>query len=185
MAIDAPAANARGTDVLVVGGGPAGLAAAIATRRAGFRVVLAEPRMPPIDKACGEGIMPDGVAVLTQLGVHLPFGASVPFTGIRFCEDGVSVRGLFPGAPGLGVRRTVLHGTLVRRAESLGVELRWGSRMTGLHPEGALLDGEFVRARWVVGADGRNSRLRRELGLDTAPDSKRFGIRRHYEVRAW
>ena len=54
----------RETDVAVVGGGPAGLAAAIAARLAGLEVTVVERSLPPIDKPCGEGIMPDGVAIL-------------------------------------------------------------------------------------------------------------------------
>ncbi len=57
------------TDVFVIGGGPAGLAAAIAARKRGFEVVVADSAQPPIDKACGEGLMPDGVAALARLGV--------------------------------------------------------------------------------------------------------------------
>ena len=49
------------TDVFAIGGGPAGLAAAIAARRRGFDVTLADSSVPPIDKACGEGVMPDGL----------------------------------------------------------------------------------------------------------------------------
>ncbi|MGB8062426.1 MAG: FAD-binding protein, partial [Candidatus Sulfotelmatobacter sp.] len=48
------------TDVFVIGGGPAGLAAAIAARKCGLRVIVADAAQPPIDKACGEGLMPDG-----------------------------------------------------------------------------------------------------------------------------
>jgi menaquinone-9 beta-reductase len=60
------------TEVFVAGGGPSGLAAAIAARQAGFAVTLADVAHPPIDKACGEGIMPDGLAALAQLGITLP-----------------------------------------------------------------------------------------------------------------
>ena len=49
------------TDVFVIGGGPAGLAAAIAARGRGFRVLVADGAQPPIDKACGEGLLPTGV----------------------------------------------------------------------------------------------------------------------------
>src|SRR5438105_7308201 len=45
------------TDVLVIGGGPAGLTAAIAARLKGFDVAVADAAHPPIDKACGEGLM--------------------------------------------------------------------------------------------------------------------------------
>ena len=52
------------TDVFIIGGGPAGLAAGIAARQHGFAVVVADGAIPPIDKPCGEGLMPDGIAAL-------------------------------------------------------------------------------------------------------------------------
>src|SRR5438105_1466880 len=57
------------TDVFIIGGGPARLAAAIATRRKGFRVTVADGAEPPIDKACGEGLLPDTAAASRELGV--------------------------------------------------------------------------------------------------------------------
>ena len=59
----------RNTDVFVIGGGPAGLAAAIAARMRGFDVTVADGARPPIDKACGEGLMPETLAALQELGV--------------------------------------------------------------------------------------------------------------------
>ena len=50
----------KSTDIFVIGGGPAGLATAIAARQRGFDVVVADGAQPPIDKPCGEGLMPDG-----------------------------------------------------------------------------------------------------------------------------
>src|SRR5207249_12220122 len=78
----------RSTDVFVIGGGPAGLAAAIAVRRRGFDVTVADCAIPPIDKACGEGIMPDGVGAAESLGISLKRAGAQPFPGIRFCEAG-------------------------------------------------------------------------------------------------
>ena len=52
------------TDVFVIGGGPAGLAAAIAARQQGLRVLVADGAKPPIDKACGEVLMPDAITAL-------------------------------------------------------------------------------------------------------------------------
>ena len=69
------------TDVFVIGGGPAGLAAAIAARQKGLRVIVADGAEPPIDKACGEGLMPDGLAALGHLGIQLPFEEAHPFAG--------------------------------------------------------------------------------------------------------
>ena len=56
-------------DVLVVGGGPVGLAAAIEARLAGLSVVVVEPRVGAIDKACGEGLMPGTLTALARVGV--------------------------------------------------------------------------------------------------------------------
>jgi len=52
------------SEILVIGGGPAGLAAAIAARKKGFEVHVADGAEPPIDKACGEGLMPNTLALL-------------------------------------------------------------------------------------------------------------------------
>src|SRR5690606_17139716 len=73
------------TDLLVVGGGPVGLVTALEGRRAGLEVTVIEPRPAPIDKACGQGIMPAGVGRLCELGVE-PHGAEL--TGITYvCGD--------------------------------------------------------------------------------------------------
>ena len=164
-------------DVFVIGGGPVGLAAAIAARRKGFRVVLADALQPPIDKACGEGVLPDGVAAAGALGVDLTSAASHRIRGIRFHGEGVSAAGDFPTGPGLGVRRTALHSALVKEAERCGVELRWGSAV-------GALDG--IDAKWIIGADGMSSRVRRWAGLDKfRRDSRRFGFRVHFRARPW
>jgi len=75
-------------DVFVVGGGPAGLATAIAARRRGLSVIVADGAIPPIDKPCGEGLMPDGLAGLHELGVEIPADEVYPFRGIRFVSSG-------------------------------------------------------------------------------------------------
>ena len=129
------------TDVFVVGGGPAGLAAAIAARLKGFDVVVADVRQPPIDKPCGEGLMPDSFAALRRLGVRLDLDQSFPFRGIRFHGAGVSVAAAFPGEPGVGIRRTCLHELLIDRASEVGVSMLWGTRVNGLSGETVLLDG--------------------------------------------
>ena len=71
-------------DVLVIGGGPAGLAMAIAARQHGLTVAVADGIHPPIDKACGEGLMPDALAAFKRLGLQLPPAEAYPFRGIRF-----------------------------------------------------------------------------------------------------
>src|SRR5579864_3063374 len=120
------------TDVFIVGGGPAGLAAAIAARQKGFRVGIADSATPPVDKACGEGLMPDGIAALRELGVTIPAAQRFPFRGIRFVEENLAAQSDFPNERGWGIRRTILHAALAERAAVLGVEMHWGKRVVGL-----------------------------------------------------
>jgi flavin-dependent dehydrogenase len=176
----------RSTDIFVIGGGPAGLAAAIAARQRGFDVTLADCSIPPIDKACGEGIMPDGLAAAQSLGIDLDAAGAQPFRGIRFCERGASVEARFPKGHGLGLRRTTLHGLMVDRAAEAGVRVVWGARVTGISGEGVIVEDHLVRARWIVGADGCQSPVGRWAGLDACErDSRRFGFRRHYRAAPW
>ena len=171
------------TDVFVIGGGPAGLAAAIAARQRGLHVTVADGSVPPIDKACGEGIMPDGIAAARRLGLDLDCAEAYPFRGIRFCHGGRSVAAAFPAGTGLGIRRTALHWMMVDRAADAGVRMRWDARVGGITDEGVVVNGELVRARWIVGADGGNSSVRRWASLDAcAHHSRRFGFRRHYRL---
>ncbi|HUP03430.1 MAG TPA: FAD-dependent monooxygenase [Bryobacteraceae bacterium] len=173
------------TDLFVIGGGPAGLAAAIAARRRGFRVTVADCSAPPIDKACGEGIMPDGIAAARAIGIDLERAGGMPFRGIRFREGKVSVEAAFPHGHGLGLRRTTLHAMMAQQAKAAGVRLMWDVRVTGLCGDGALLDGRKVRARWIAGADGGRSLVRRWAGLEAfRRDRRRYGFRRHYRVAA-
>ena len=62
----------KASDVFVIGGGPAGLAVALAARQRGMSVTVADSLAPPIDKPCGEGLMPDGIVALQRLGVSIP-----------------------------------------------------------------------------------------------------------------
>lgn len=164
-------------DIFIVGGGPAGLAAAIAARLKGFDVVVADAAQPPIDKACGEGLMPDSLDALRRLGLAFDPEHSFAFRGIRFLGAGGTVAADFRHEPGVAVRRTRLHQLLIDRAEEVGVKLLWRTPVTDLND---------IRARWIVGADGQNSRVRRWAGLAAARrESFRYGFRRHYRVRPW
>jgi flavin-dependent dehydrogenase len=172
-------------DLLIVGGGPAGLFCAIAARRQGLTVELIEARKPPLDKACGEGLMPDGLALLQEAGVKLAKGRS--FAGISYHQGDLKVEGRFPaGYAGAGVRRLDLHQALVQRAEEVGVELRWGVKAEAILPTGIQTSEGNLPARYIVAADGLHSKLRQWSGLEAKPaKERRFGVRRHYAIEPW
>jgi menaquinone-9 beta-reductase len=177
-------------DLAICGGGPAGLSVAIRAAQAGFSAVVLERSAAP-DKACGEGLMPRGVAALARLGIldRIDPGRRTPFRGIRYVqEDGRSVEARFADGEGLGIRRTALSEALRERAVALGVELRQTS-VRGFD-DGATArvrtDSGPVEARVLVAADGLHSALRRAAGLDfPAAERARFGIRRHFRLLPW
>ena len=175
------------TDVFVIGGGPAGLATAIAARQQGLRVVVADGAKPPIEKACGEVLMPDSVTALERLGVAVPAADACHLRGVRFLSSGLSAETIFPsGSSGLSIRRTTLHRIMTERAAALGTDLLWQSTITGISNQHVHLGERSIRARWIVGADGAHSRVRHWSGLDTqSRTGLRYAFRRHYRVAPW
>ena len=169
-------------DLVVAGGGPVGLATALYAARAGLDVEVREPRRGVIDKACGEGLMPAAVSDLLELGVRLD---GLPIDGIRYVDDRHQVDAAFRGGPGRGVRRTVLHRSLLAAALEAGVTTTQGAVKevldTGDH---VLVDGEPVGH--LIAADGLHSPVRRMLGLDApAPAVRRYGLRTHVATAPW
>lgn len=173
-------------DVFVVGGGPAGLAAAIAARKIGLEVVVADGCEPPIDKACGEGLLPATLQALKRLDVCLNSCDGYPFRGIRFADHHSVVEADFPGLGALGVRRTTLHARMLESAENCGVQFLWRTEVTRLLDRAVIAGGRTTRACWIVGADGANSRVRQWTSLNHYSFYlRRFGFRQHYRVRPW
>jgi flavin-dependent dehydrogenase len=174
------------TDAFFVGGGPAGLAAAIAARSRGFAVTVADGNAPPIEKPCGEGMSPETLASLSDLGVSVTNAGGVPLKGIAFVQTNAHVAGDFLQGPGLGLRRTALHAALVARAEECGVQLLWRTPVTAIEQhEAHLANGERISSRWIVGADGPNSRVRQWLKIATRNVQRRYATRRHYHIAPW
>lgn len=177
------------TDVLVVGGGPVGLAAAVEARLRGLDVVVLEPRTGTVDKACGEGLMPGALRLLQDWDLD-PAGHAL--RGISYRSPGGHVDHRFRGPAGRGVRRTVLHDALRRRAADLGAVTVAGRaddvRLTG---DGVVVDGRS--ARHLLACDGLHSTVRRRVGLEPPPappgtgrgDRRRYGLRRHYLLAPW
>ncbi len=174
------------TDVFIVGGGPAGLAAGIAARARGLRAIVADGVAPPITKACGEGLLPDGMSALRDLGVELRESDGYPLRGIRFEDSGASVRAEFPVGQGLGLRREILHQRMMERAQECGVCFLWNTPITGLCDGGVVAGGNEIRARWIIGADGSRSRVRQWSGLENLTSRRgRSAFRQHFRAKPW
>jgi flavin-dependent dehydrogenase len=169
-------------DLLIVGGGPGGLATALHARRQGLSVIVAEPRVTPIDKACGEGLMPGGLAELASLGIDPP---GLPFRGIAYLSEHRRAEARFPACPGRGVRRTTLHAALAARAKEQDTE--WiSTRVSHVDQDGAGVRAAGLRAKWLVAADGLHSTVRRAVGINAvAGKPRRYGVRWYYHVPAW
>ena len=170
-------------DLLVIGGGPVGLAVAIEGRLAGLSVIVVEPRATPVDKACGEGLMPGAVEALARLGVD-PEGHTL--TGIRYLRGAHTADHLFAESPGRGVRRTVLHAALAARARELGAVVVPG-RAGAVEQDASSVWCAGLRGRWLLACDGLHSTVRRQVDLSTHHRlrARRFGVRRHFRVAPW
>jgi flavin-dependent dehydrogenase len=174
--------STRPIDLLVAGGGPAGLVTALHAARAGLDVEVWEPRAGDVDKACGEGLMPGALASLQSLGVDPP---GHPFQGIRYVGSGRSADAEFHAGPGRGIRRTTLHGALREAALDAGARIEQRALRT-LAQDDATVTADGVRARHLVAADGLHSPVRRMLGLQgRAGRHPRFGLRRHFRTVPW
>ncbi|WFE38433.1 geranylgeranyl reductase family protein [Micromonospora sp. WMMD998] len=158
-------------DVVVVGAGPAGAAAAIAARRAGAeRVLLLDRYDFPRDKACGDGIAAHALDVLAELGVTGAVDGYAPLPALRLVGPGGGTVARALPRPAYTVPRRVFDARLVRAAVEAGAELRRHTvRRVEVGAGRVVLDGELA-ARAVVGADGAGSVLRRTLGHQVNPD---------------
>ncbi|GEJ58487.1 NAD(P)/FAD-dependent oxidoreductase [Anaeromyxobacter diazotrophicus] len=179
-------------DLVIAGGGPAGLALAAAAARRGLDALVLERGALPADKACGEGLLPAGVRALEELGAraHLDPSAHAPVRAIRWIDGARVAEARLPAPGGLGVRRTALSAALLAAARAAGAEVRERAAVLGhrrLAGEVRVETGAGEeRARLLVAADGLASAIGRREGLEGPPrPGRRFGLRRHFAIAPW
>jgi geranylgeranyl reductase family protein len=154
-------------DVVVVGGGPAGAAAALAARAAGRSVLILDRSDFPRDKVCGDGVAPEALDVLDRLGVdpaRLTAGyPAVPRLRLRSPGGAAVERAM--RRPAFVVPREVFDARLLTAALGSGAELRRHPvRRVGVGHAHVEVDGSLT-ADVVVAADGAESVVRRALGI--------------------
>ena len=191
--------RAADIELLVVGAGPAGVAAAITATREGLRPVVVDRARFPRDKTCGDGLTAGALHRLEDLGLDVRRLSS--YEGIReaviVSPSGRRVE-LPLGADGEHagvVTRVELDAALVALAREAGVDVREETAVTDLRVDAhgvdvVLGDGGSCRARWVVAADGHYSPIRRRLAPAPTRDLGTWHAFRQYwsgvdERRLW
>lgn len=171
-------------DVVIAGASLAGSATSLELARRGLRVLLIDARPAPQPKACGEGLLPAGVAALRRLGLHAQLSAAgARLHTVVFEAGNERAAAALPGE-GLGLARPAIECALLSLATRAGVEFAPGVTATGLRTQGgrvaalATTAGDLP-ARAFVAADGLHSRLRRLAGLDGPGPGSRYGISAH------
>lgn len=171
-------------DLLIAGSGPVGLVTAIHAAEAGLEVTVIDPRSGAVDKACGEGLMPQAIDHLQQIKVNPP---GREFKGIRYISRSKTATAEFFGQPGRGVRRTTLSEHLRQRASDLNIVLLEG-RVTDIEQNDSWVKAAGIHSRYLIGADGLHSTVRTSLKLDSQPKKKaihRYGLRQHFAIEPW
>jgi flavin-dependent dehydrogenase len=173
-------------DIVVTGGGSAGLAAAITAQQQGLKVIVFDAAGADYDKPCGEGLMPEGVHCLKKLGIALPQSQRICGISYKF-SDGTSVNSYFEShRVAIGMRRKFLRSALWQRAKDLGIEMVQKPIHSFRESKEFIEVGGIQAKNWII-AEGLKSKNARQLGLikNISKNSARFAVRRHVAVKPW
>lgn len=169
------ATRALEAQVVVVGAGPAGSAAAAWAARAGYEVLVVDSASFPRDKACGDGLTPRAVAELERLGLRDWLDTRIRHRGLRMSGFGGEVEVDWPGpsfpSTGSAVARFELDDRIRKVAEDSGARMLLGTKAVAAQHDSsgrvrsvALADGTEVSCAQLIVADGARSTLGRKLG---------------------
>ena len=181
------------SEVVVVGGGPAGLSAALICARRGLDTTIVEKRTFPVIKACGEGLMPGGVDALKRLVPQELINKMEyqKFSGIRYiAPNGECTSGYFGKGDGWGIERSELSKLLGQASEKepkIKILQNTVATVKG-SPEQPIVhfNDQTLRPKLLIAADGLHSPIRRWAGLNGPPSKlKRWGLRQHYQIKPW
>jgi menaquinone-9 beta-reductase len=177
------------TDVIIIGGGPSGCAAALGLNRLGYRVVLCDQAKFPRDKVCGEFISPAADPILKRLGVldrietlslkRLKGVAISSYEGEEIVIDYPKMPGMDARPTSLSIPRYELDASLLVKVKQVGVEVLEQHKVTEfLFADGRVngvrgLDDSktsfTLKAPLVIDAGGRNAISLRKMGLKNKP----------------
>jgi menaquinone-9 beta-reductase len=181
------------SEIVVIGGGPAGLSTALICARRGFDTTVVEKRTFPVIKACGEGLMPGGVGSLKRLIPQELINKMQyqKFLGIRYiAPNGECTSGYFSKGDGWGIERSELSKLLSQAVEQEpGIKIIQNTVAT---VEGSAeqpivhFNCQTLSPNLLIAADGLHSSIRRWAGLNGSPSKlKRWGLRQHYKIIPW
>jgi geranylgeranyl reductase family protein len=181
-------------DVVIIGGGPTGSSCGFWLADAGWDVVIVEKKTFPREKTCGDGLTPRAVRQLADMGLEGALAGSHKYTGLRAYGFGHSIEMQWPEHPhfpayGYTITRHDLDGLVAARAAEAGATLLQGTEVVDVIRDGTsdaalplpALAGvtvkekgasstRTIKARYVVVADGSNSRIGRMLGTSRRRD---------------
>jgi len=183
----------------IIGGGPAGLATAICLAEKGFEVTLFDKSTFPVDKVCGEGIMPTGVEFLKKHDLLNLINSNdkKEYYGVKYVANNAkTLEGRFKSGFGLGIKRTVLSEALYKKLTHFqNVKIYENSELVDIYKNDDSVGVEIANDvnnkkyefDYLIGCDGIISKVRKLCILESNKyiEHQRIGARMHFDTETW